>query len=303
MATVGRSTVSWERLRGPASSGVDVLCLSQKDLAAHDHLFHELVFVVEGTGVHWSAAGREPLRPGSVVVLRPQVWHAYEKTQTLRIINCLVDSRLITRFGQLLSQVPGSFDLYRKRTRSPQHEPPTMLHMRPAQFRPVVDRLTQIMQELKQQREGWQASTILGAMDVLVSCARLAADGATRETVLPTEHLGRSHQAVLQAVAYIESNYNKAISLDELSGHVHLSSAHRSRSFTRHMGMNVVSFIHRLRLEEACRLLKATSLPITYIAAVVGYDEIAYFSRCFRQQLGMSPRAYRQHDGKPLITT
>lgn len=297
MTENGRHTIVWHQMRGPDSAGVVLLHHSQKDMEPHDHLFHEVVFVVEGTGVHHSAAGRESIRPGSIVVLRPQVWHAYERCQGLKIINCLLDSRLITRFGPLLSQVPHAFELYRKRASRAHDDPPTMLHARPAQFRPILDRLSMIDQELKQRRDGWQASAILGAMDVLVSCARLGGEReAEAQPAQSMENLSRAHQAVLETVAYIESNYAKAITLETLAQRVHLSPAHLSRSFTRYMGCHVVSFIHRLRVEEACRLLRASNLPVTDVASMVGYEEIAYFSRCFRQQIGLSPRAYRQTD-------
>jgi AraC-like DNA-binding protein len=55
-----------------------------------------------------------------------------------------------------------------------------------------------------------------------------------------------------------------------------------------------VQFVHHIRAEEACRLLRFTNEPVTAIAGKVGYDEIAYFSRCFRAQIGRSPRQYRQ---------
>jgi AraC-like DNA-binding protein len=58
--------------------------------------------------------------------------------------------------------------------------------------------------------------------------------------------------------------------------------------------MGIVEFVHRTRAEEACRLLRMTEDPVGRIASRVGYDEIAYFSRCFRGQIGQSPRAYRR---------
>lgn len=303
MTTESTQTLHWHRLRGPNAAGVNIHRCTQIPMRAHDHLFHEIVYVEQGCGVHVTAAGRSPLRPGDVLVLRPQVWHAYEQTVDLHIINCLVDSRLISRFSSLLSQVPASFDLYRRRTRQASDEAHAHLHARPVIARQMLDRFNQIMQEQKHQKPGWQAAAVLGVMEILVACARLASDAvpevgrsqqddpsATKnEPVAPT----RAHQAVQDATAIIESQYHKPISLESLAKRVHLSPGHLSRSFSKQMGMSVVSFIHRLRAEEACRLLIATHQPVTEIAAVVGYDEVAYFSRCFRQQLGVSPKAYR----------
>lgn len=281
---------------------------------AHDHLFHEIVLIEQGSGVHLTAVGRASVRPGDVLVLRPQVWHAYEKTTDLKIINFLVDSRLIARFSSLLAQVPGSFDLYRRRAKQTQHETHAHMHARPTLAKQITDRFNLIMHELEHQNPGWRAAAALGAMDVLVTCARLAnaqqqtaTSEAARNRTGPTHKTqaaepqsaknmdapSRARQAVQDAVTIIESQYQQNITLDQLAQRVHLSPGHLSRSFNRYMGMSVVSFTHRLRAEEACRLLIATHQSITDIALNVGYDEVAYFSRCFKQQLGISPKEYR----------
>ena len=78
-------------------------------VAAHDHVFQEVVVVESGTCDHVTAAGRQTLRPGDIIVIRPHVWHAYENPRAMRIINCLFDNSLIRRFGGLLSGVDGAF--------------------------------------------------------------------------------------------------------------------------------------------------------------------------------------------------
>lgn len=59
------------------------------------------------------------------------------------------------------------------------------------------------------------------------------------------------------------------------------------------MGLGLIEYVNTLRIEEACRLLGTRDWSITQIAGEVGYDEIAYFSRCFRKKTGKSASAYR----------
>jgi AraC-like DNA-binding protein len=49
-----------------------------------------------------------------------------------------------------------------------------------------------------------------------------------------------------------------------------------------------------LRMQAACRLLVETSLPIHEVASRTGFADEYYFSRRFRMELGMPPRAYRR---------
>jgi len=291
------STVPARWLRAEDRPHVDVHRIAdQGTIQPHDHLFHEIVCVESGTAIHRTAEGNQHLRPGDIIVMRPQVWHSYQNPRRLAIINCLIGSKLIHRYGTLLAQVEGAFELFRRRPRRPWMEAPVMLHARPAQRQAMIGRLEAIMAELDGKPDGWQAAATVGVLDVLVMTARLSRAAPTTEDAPGSS--SRVERAVLDAVEFIEANHTRQIRMAELAAHVHLSEGHLSRHFTRRMGMSPIEFMHRLRAEQACRLLQSTALPVANIAADVGYDEVAYFSRCFRKQVGRSPRQYRQAHGR-----
>jgi AraC family L-rhamnose operon transcriptional activator RhaR len=262
----------------------------------HDHLCHELVFVESGTAAHKTAEGQSPIRPGDVIVIRPQIWHSYQNPRRLTIVNCLVGTQLIRRFGSLLAHVDGAFELYRRRPRRPWLKAPVVLHARPAQQQAMIDRLEAIMVELEQKPDGWRAAATVGVLDVLVMTARLSQSVSGPGSA--SDSTSRVELAVLDAVEFIEANYTSQIRMADLAKRVHLSEGHLSRHFSRRMGMSAIEFMHRLRAEQACLLLQSTALPVADVAAGVGYDEVAYFSRCFRKQVGRSPREYRQTYGR-----
>ena len=265
-------------------------------VAAHDHVFQEVVVVESGTCDHVTAAGRQTLRPGDIIVIRPHVWHAYENPRAMRIINCLFDNSLIRRFGGLLSGVDGAFELFRKRSRNPREEAPIVFHVRPAQLAPLMDLLETIMQEQQQRRNGWESAVTLKLLEALILTARLSRDEVDAQAVGTGEPSlpARTDQAVMDCVTILESSYERDLGLSDLARKVHLSSGHLSRAFSKRMGMGIVEYVHHLRSEEACRLLRWTDEPIKLIAQRVGYGEIAYFSRCFKAAVGQPPREYRK---------
>jgi AraC family transcriptional regulator, L-rhamnose operon transcriptional activator RhaR len=307
-----RTLEAWQHLRAGGDSGLHVHRIrGHAEASAHDHLFHEVVYVETGTAEHVTADGTRRLRPGDVIVIRPQVWHAYARPRGLGIVNCLIDTHLMHRLAALLATVDGAFELFRRRLRDPRLSAPTVLHAGPAERSAVLARVETIMSEQRARTNGWQAAATAALLDVLVTLARLGrrgahsrpetiasgagrAGGATSGGPEPTALADRTEQAVLDVASHIESHFAESVSLDDLADRVHLSPGHLSRSFGRRMGMGIVEFVHRMRAEEACRLLRYTDEPIKRIAGRVGYDEIAYFSRCFRAQVGQSPRAYRQ---------
>jgi YesN/AraC family two-component response regulator len=70
------------------------------------------------------------------------------------------------------------------------------------------------------------------------------------------------------------------------------------------MGISLWDYLNRLRNQKAKELLLLTDENITEIAAEVGYEDVGYFSRVFREITGCSPRAYRQQaQASPPLAT
>jgi YesN/AraC family two-component response regulator len=101
---------------------------------------------------------------------------------------------------------------------------------------------------------------------------------------------------VKQASAYIQQNYTRSFSLEELSQTIGVSKSYLSRIFKMDMGISPWDFLNRFRIQKAKELLLLTEESITSIAAEVGYEDVGYFGRVFREVAGCSPRAYRQQN-------
>ncbi len=298
MADSNQRTIAWVNL-AYGDSGVHVMHVwRHPDTDRHDHVFHELAFVMSGTADHHTASGTQRLRPGDVVVLRPQAWHAYVRPRGFELFNCLIDTPTMSRLASHLKDVVGAFDLYRSRTPRPQQTQPTVLHAPPGEQFSMRERLRGMLSEQRNRRSGWQAAMLSGLLDLLVTVARvhqstIADQRAPGANGSPPPLAGRSEQAVLDVATHIETHFRESLTLAELSARVHLSGPHLSRCFGKKMGMSLIDYIHRVRSEEACRLLRCTAERVTTIASRVGYAEVAYFSRRFRAQTGQSPRQYR----------
>jgi signal transduction histidine kinase/DNA-binding LacI/PurR family transcriptional regulator/AraC-like DNA-binding protein len=103
---------------------------------------------------------------------------------------------------------------------------------------------------------------------------------------------------VKQASAFIQQNYGRSFSLEELSETIGVSKSYLSRIFKMDMGISLWDYLNRFRNQKAKELLLLTDESITEIAAEVGYEDAGYFSRVFREISGCSPRAYRNQAKK-----
>jgi AraC-like DNA-binding protein/ligand-binding sensor protein len=109
---------------------------------------------------------------------------------------------------------------------------------------------------------------------------------------------GIRHAAALRkAEHYIWANYDRKISLQEIADVSGLSAPYFSTIFKQEMGENLSSYLNRLRIEKASRLLVETDRSLSEIAGACGFEDQSWFSKIFKSYTGMSPGKYRGRGG------
>ena len=103
-----------------------------------------------------------------------------------------------------------------------------------------------------------------------------------------------SSESVNRAVEFIQGNYALSISVEDIARHVGLSRSRLYRLFREQLRLSPVDVLTQVRMRQACMLLRRRSMSIKAVAASVGYEDQLYFSRRFREIVGMSPREYAQ---------
>ena len=90
---------------------------------------------------------------------------------------------------------------------------------------------------------------------------------------------------------YLEKNYMKNITLDELSGLTGLSKYYLLRSFTKQKGISPYRYLETIRIDRAKKLLEQGVLPIE-AALQTGFADQSHFSNFFKKFIGMTPKQY-----------
>jgi AraC-like DNA-binding protein len=99
---------------------------------------------------------------------------------------------------------------------------------------------------------------------------------------------------ILRVKQYIDEHYAEAITAEDLASMSHCSKGHLFRAFKKSFRVSPLAYQQDLRFEAAQRLLRFTSLRCYEIAQRVGYANVYYFHRQFKQRMGVTPRHYRQ---------
>ncbi|MDR0400299.1 MAG: helix-turn-helix domain-containing protein [Treponema sp.] len=93
---------------------------------------------------------------------------------------------------------------------------------------------------------------------------------------------------------YIQKNFRRPVSLEELAEFLSLSPQYLSRYFKKLFGVNFHAYITRTRLENALKALIATDNPVTAIAYDSGFPNLTAFIKGMKEELGQTPAAYRR---------
>jgi len=101
------------------------------------------------------------------------------------------------------------------------------------------------------------------------------------------------------AIKFINSNFDKELSIREIAQKSFLNPIYFSRLFKQCFKMSPVNYITKLRLNEACILLRKSDLSIQEISEKTGFCNQFYFSKIFKKHFYKTPSQYRNSKTGP----
>jgi AraC family L-rhamnose operon transcriptional activator RhaR/AraC family L-rhamnose operon regulatory protein RhaS len=100
----------------------------------------------------------------------------------------------------------------------------------------------------------------------------------------------------MNAMAFIQHNFAERLSREQIAHAAGVSESYLTQLFQHELGVTPWVFLTRYRIANACQRIRTSAESITDIALAVGFDDPGYFSKVFRNEIGMTPREYRnQH--------
>lgn len=101
---------------------------------------------------------------------------------------------------------------------------------------------------------------------------------------------------VINAITYIENNYHKKITIEDIAKYCYCSSSTLSHVFAKNYGMTIGKLIQIVRCDRAKALLKESSMPVSEIAWKCGFSSADYFTSVFKNLTGVTPTEYRANN-------
>lgn len=231
---------------------------------------YQINYITEGSGIFETADGQFPVVPGSMLILRPGMWHRYKPDP-----NTGWNEHYIGFNGDSCAQLfrEGFF----------QSSKPVMY----VGFQENLLKLFfEIIQLVKDEKTGHQqvcaANTILMLSKIL-------------SVVRNQEFAGKSiERKIRKACLYFRDNLNTNVNIEKLASEMNVGYSYFRQMFRKYTGISPTQYHLSLRIQKAKDLLVSTDYSFKEIAIDLGFESYFYFSRIFKDKTGKSPMEFRK---------
>lgn len=238
----------------------------------HGHRYYgryALVLLLKGAGCYEDDRGvARDLEPGELIVVLPDVGHRYgpRAGHGWREIFIVFDGPVFDQW-------------YRRGLLSADR---LVVPARPIER--WADRLQRVL-EPGASTEADALAEVCRVQQLLADLSAAASETGAGDSGSPW--LGR-------AIELIESTIPGPVDWDAVAAQLYVSPATLRRRFRERLGVSPGRYRRRRMIDRACELMQQTDLTDQQIAERLGFCDPYYFSRCFKQTIGRSPRGYRR---------
>lgn len=246
----------------------DIIRLGKQTMRKHCHNHFEIYYITKGNCCYFIENKAYHLVPGDIILIPAGIMHGTEYQKTIysrKLISCS-DYFIPDSVKPIL---PSLMHLYRN---------PDIV--------PEIDRIFDMIEEEYTKIDGMSEDIFRCYVHLLFF---LLARNPNK--CIPLEN---NKHYIDDAIDYLQENFTKNITLEQIATRYFVSAEHFSRSFKRKTGFNVSEYINILRLQKAESLLKQmNAAPITDIAVDCGFNDSNYFSIKFKELYGVPPKRFQ----------
>lgn len=259
----------------------DVRLTPDKQIGLHSYDNFELSHVLTGSGSRTIGEHTEPFHPGEIILIPPNIPHVwrfdpadtdddgnianisvYFDSPTLEALRMIIPelSDAISRIGQLdhaVSYKGATLEAIRELLFS-------MRGMTPEERLPLMMKL---LIEVSDISDGIYAGRKCG--------------------------LSRTERRLESVRVYCVCNYDRQVSLDEISRHVGMNKSAFCTFMRNNAGASFSEYLNGIRLERARVMLRNTDRSISGIAMECGFQSVTYFNRLYRRKYRRTPKETR----------
>lgn len=160
-----------------------------------------------------------------------------------------------------------------------------------ARMENCLTKLKACAEKIKKEKEIYSLNLLANLLLLWEELLRQIAATGQRENENKSK---KTNQRLQQILRYLQENYHKKLTLQEIADQINLSKSECARFFKKITGETIFEYLLKLRIEKSIELLKNTDKTITEIAYETGFTSQSYYDQRFRKMKGVSPLKYRK---------
>ncbi|WP_295937856.1 AraC family transcriptional regulator [uncultured Alistipes sp.] len=264
----------------------------QTDPPLHFHDDYMLSLTLNMRGTRVTGHSVDDFTEKDLIIIFPGVPHCYWRNESYANMNC---EAVAVQFSR---DMP-NWKIFATESM----EPIRKMLSRPVaglQFsEKIVDRVRERLLKLPEVRGFESVSLFLDILNDLAS-----AGPADMELLDPQDyktHLD-SNQRIKKILQFVENNYHRKISLEDIGAEIGMSPSSVCRFFKKSTYQNLWNYINGFRIVRAAQMIVETDAPISEISIRCGFYNISNFNHAFRNRIGTTPGEYRRKFGSTVIS-
>jgi len=230
---------------------------------------YQVVYITEGYGILETREGRYSLSPGSIMVLTPGTWHRYRPSKKTGWVENYIGfngsfARHILSSALLISSLPVlDFGLKEE----------------------VLQIYKRIFEVTLKSKPGYQQ---IASGDVIKLVGTLLSHVKNKDFV------GKPIEGIVENTRHmLHENYHEEIDFYKIAASGNIGYSYFRKMFKKYTGISPGQYLLIVRVNKAKDLLVATDKGIKEIAFSTGFNSMYYFSRLFKEKMGMTPSEMR----------
>jgi AraC family transcriptional regulator, L-rhamnose operon transcriptional activator RhaR len=251
------------------------------DTVIHAHDFWEIAYISEGRGVHLSGGITTKVSKGDLFMIPIGVSHVFrpnslDEKEPLIVYNCIIALEELKNF---LQSYPGGKeleDLLKLKEWKRYHD-------KSGRF---FDLFQRMHFEYLANLSGREAKIYNGLMELLIFF--YCEENRTYNESTKTENY------IQKVFSIIHSDYHLPLRVKDMAAKMGIGERQFQRIFHLQTNMTFKDYLQGVRINNASRLLVNTNRKVIDIASAVGYQDLQYFNKLFKEKTGMSPSEYRR---------
>lgn len=260
-----------------------------RDDILHDHDFVEIVYVLEGGGVHNINGVEYPVQRGDLLYINYGCTHSFKIPDSMVALNLMVK---LDYFNRELSDPKNVNNIFSLLALTSFEEIQSEID----KASPLVSFYGEEQEEIEfllKKIESELNNNYLGKSVFLDSCVNMLLANIFRKILVSDNKDNEIIPA--EIIEYIQTHCDEKLTLKALAEKCFYNPSYFSRLFKKAYNTTLTDFIMEQRLKKSCDLLRTTELSVDEIAIQCGFTDKTGFYNRFKQKYGCTPGDYKKN--------